>query len=84
MTQDSEALTKAKRIRDEAEIAWVNGDYDTADKLIIDTYSILNQIRQDNSVGVGWWMYVFIVAAVIVLGAGAWLVIRRRKYKYFD
>lgn len=33
----------------------------------------------DMGVKVGWWLYIVIIAAVVVLGLAAWLVIRKRK-----
>jgi LPXTG-motif cell wall-anchored protein len=34
---------------------------------------------EETGVSIPWWTYVVIVAAVIILGAGTWLIIRRRK-----
>ena len=74
-SQVLESLTEAKRVRDEAEMAWVNGDYEASDKLIKDAYDIVNKI----TTGLGWWLYIVLTACTFFLGMGGWLFYRMRK-----
>jgi tetratricopeptide (TPR) repeat protein len=72
-------LSKAKELRDQAELAWDEGHYDEADKFIREAYEVLQEIL---TVWVTNWALIngLIAGAVVVIGLLAYYIIVLRKH----
>jgi len=73
-----ENLSKVKELRDQAELAWDEGNYIEADRLIREAHDVLQEIPS-LAFPLNWWLIGGIMAVVVAVIVFIWLnVIRRR------
>ena len=70
-------LADAQNLANEAEQAWVKGDYDTANKCIREAYDLLYRIQPPPTV-INWWLICGIIVGVVVIALLTSLLVSRR------
>jgi len=80
--QDRVYLQQAQLLRSQAEVAWVNSDFDEAERLINEAYDVSDEIPPFYVLQWYWWLVIaLVVAAVLVAVSAALISVRRRRYK---
>jgi len=64
ISEHKEILRQAKILFNQAELAWDNGQYAEADRLIEEAYNIVPSVE----VGFAWWVWLIVQVAVVVIG----------------
>jgi hypothetical protein len=79
VTDSQEALMQAIELRDQAELAWDEGNYTEADRLISEAHDVLGKIPAAFYFQAYWFLVIIISAVVLSLGLS--LVIGKAKGK---
>ena len=79
--QDRVYLQQAQLLRSQAEVAWVNGDFDEAERLINEAYDVSEEIAPFYVAYLYWPTWVLVLAgAVILVMFLALISVRRRRH----